>query len=69
MSSGFFAESNGAPSSMRLLMFLVVTVVLMVWAVTCIRSGQYQPLQIGDVAVLIGVPFVKVLQKSKEKRL
>ncbi len=62
----FFQDGCGNNSSMRLLVFLVVAVVLFNWTWINISSGTLTPLSWGELGSIVGSLFVKSIQKGKE---
>lgn len=63
-----FKDSAGNPSSMRILVFMVVAVVLFNWTWLNLKSGQFTPIPWENVALVIGSLFAKSSQKSVEER-
>lgn len=63
----FFCEDNGNPSSMRLIMFLVVSTVLFNWTYLTVLSGKPVQMEMVDLGAL-GIPMLfKMMQKGKEE--
>ena len=60
------SESNGNPSTMRLLTLFVVIAVVGTWAEVSIQCKALQPLSYEQVLLVLGAMGAKVLQKGKE---
>ena len=62
----FLQEDNGNESSMRLIVFLIITTVLFNWTYYNIMSHQFVMLDWTSTAAMIGSLFMKAYQKGKE---
>jgi hypothetical protein len=60
------AEVDGKPSTMRVLFFLWAIVVLAVWAVVSLRSGQVQDMPTSLAAILATFAGSKAVQSFAE---
>ena len=61
-----FSESNGTPSEMRQMLFLVVVVFLFNWTYCIIKTGQFIQLDFSSIATLVSAFAAKWLQKGQE---
>lgn len=61
-----FEDDVGALSFMRVSGFVVLSVILGVWALGNIRSGQYVPLGAYDAGIITAVITAKVVQAKIE---
>jgi hypothetical protein len=60
------ADDTGAPSSMRCAFLFVVFAVVTVWAVLCIKAGQFIMLPSGVLEMLVLFTGGKVVQSFSE---
>lgn len=58
----FFVDDEGQLSCMRLMAFLVVLAVIIVWIIGNIRAGQYIPLGVTDAGIIAGAITGKAVQ-------
>lgn len=61
------ADAKGAPSSMRVLSFLVITDVMLVWTYLCISTGVFITLSYDMILLILGVLGVKAYQRKIEE--
>lgn len=66
ISNKIFSEDNGNLSSMRIIVFIIVIVVLFNWTYYNIISGTLTGFNWEDIAVLVGPLLAKSYQKGKE---
>ncbi|MFP5213071.1 MAG: hypothetical protein ACLGPL_06795 [Acidobacteriota bacterium] len=64
--SKIFSDNSGNPSSMRLFVAIIVSVVLGTWSFCCIKSGAFIQPDLGFVGTLVGVLGVQQVQKRAE---
>lgn len=62
------SESNGNLSSTRFMMIIAVTIILITWSITCIRSGQLISFDWQDLGVLSVFLGAKVASKPFENK-
>ena len=62
----FFQDCSGQFSSMRLIGFLVILTILVVWVWANISSGQYIPLVYSEAGIITAVVGGKALQSRFE---
>ena len=63
-----FSDSLGDMSSMRILVFIVVCVILFNWTYINIITGQMNDLGINELGGIVGALGVKAVQKFIENR-
>ena len=61
------SDPSGQPSTMRLLVALVVIDVMVTWTVVTIKAGTWQPLDWGTVTLVLSVLGVKAWQRGREE--
>ena len=64
--NGFFHDTDGGLSMMRMLTFLVVVAIVVVWAIMCFIKGDLLDIPGGVLGVLITALAGKFLQKGVE---
>ena len=62
-----FSEDNGNISTMRILIFFIITVVLFNWTWINIATGTLVGFDWADLGLIIGPLFAKSYQKGKEE--
>lgn len=60
------SEDNGTPSSMRIGMIFVVTVIMANWTLANFGMCQWHPLDFGDMGALASVFLAKAYSKKLE---
>jgi hypothetical protein len=60
------SESDGSPSSMRVLNVFIVVAVLGCWAAVTIHNWQLQPLSVEHMGLVLGALGIKAWQRGKE---
>ena len=68
--SDFFSEKDGTGSSMRLVMNFSIFIVILVWAILCIRNNTIYSFEFKDLgffALLIGGKEVQKFFETHEK--
>ena len=63
-----FTEDNGNPSTMRVLVFIVVCTVLFNWTYYNITTGTLTSFEMNELGALLGPFFFKAYQKGKEAK-
>ena len=63
-----FSEGNGQLSSVRTLIVIGVTIILLTWSITCIRTGQLISFGWQDLGVLSVFLGAKVASKPFESK-
>jgi len=61
-----FSEDNGNPSSMRLITFIIIVVVLFNWTYHNIQTGTISALSYQEILALLGPLGIKAYQKGSE---
>ena len=64
----FMSEDNGNLSTMRILVFLIVGVILFNWTWFNITNNTLASFSWQDMAVVLGPLFAKAFQKGKEEK-
>lgn len=66
MSMPTFSDDKGNRSSMRVLNFMIVFVILFIWAVLCLQKKQFIAMDQTHVWLIGAAMFGKVVQKGVE---
>jgi len=63
------SEDNGNPSSMRILAFLVILIVMGNWTYFNITHNTISSFDWQEISMILGVLGIKGYQKSKEEKI
>lgn len=63
-----FSDENGAPSSTRVMNFIVIIVVMGNWTYCNITNGVFNPLDLGSVSAICGGFAFQSCNKFAERR-
>lgn len=61
-----FSESNGTPSSMRIMSAYIIINTMVAWTYTIVHSGTWTDPSINMIALIMGALGVKTWQKKYE---
>ncbi len=60
------SEDNGNPSTMRVVVALVVLIMVGTWAYVSISNKALAPMSVEEVGLMLGAMGIKAFQKGKE---